>query len=89
MFILAMACTAAGYGIATLSAADWRSEYERARAVLLDQRSTDTQLRDAWFVIGRNEKETAKAAKASAGRADGVLAEHARNILGFIREDWK
>lgn len=82
-----MLCCAATY-MATVNAFDWRGEYERARAVLIDPRSTDKMVSDALYVIGRNEKETSAAVKRII-IGDGVRAQHARNAQRYISDDWR
>lgn len=83
-YVLALLfCGAATYQV-TLSAFDWRSSYEHARGVILDLHSTADQIRNASFIIGLNERETARAVKSAADRN-----QHAANALRAIREDWR
>lgn len=85
--VLALVCAAATYR-AIVNAADWQTSGAKAREVIADPKSTDSQIRDALYVLYRNEVENAKAFEAASKRG-GTAAKHAENLLAQVRDAWK
>jgi len=78
-------CAAAGQ--VAVNAFDWSSSYERAREAIMSERSTPEVRRNAYVIIGLNERKTAEAMRRAA-----ILdphSEHRKNADRAIREDWR